>query len=279
MLADHRHLPEPVLEILQDEILERAARPVPGNDVGRLPDAPAGAPEPQVEFVILVADEPLVEEADPQQRGFAPAAVGHRIDPALVAGVVELRAAASHGRMVRRGDRAPPVAVRTGSGGTTDVLSRGGVQRLDASPHVIRSVGSVGVHAKDDVAARGANRHIEARGHRLRRIVDDADSRLQVLIAFEDGTRAVVARAVGDDDFPFAAAEILRQDGVENRHDRAGFVPAGDDNADLIREHKRGGPRGRACRRRRGICRWALAGCVRPAPAPRGHRPCAGAPG
>ena len=64
VLSDHCYFPEPVLKILVKKTRQSRARRIPGNDGRALPDPSTGPSQPQVQFVILVADQGFVEQSE-----------------------------------------------------------------------------------------------------------------------------------------------------------------------------------------------------------------------
>ena len=87
VLEHHRHLPAPVLVVLAEERAERPPRRVLERDRRVADDPAAREPQPEVELVVLVADERLVEEPGAAEGIRAEGAERHRVhlDPLVVA--------------------------------------------------------------------------------------------------------------------------------------------------------------------------------------------------
>ena len=140
MLAHDRRLPEPILVVLPKEAREAAARRVEDPDRRVEHDLPAGEAQPEVELVVLVADERLVEEPRPLERAGCEGPVGHGVDldalALAVTGPVDAAERAVHGA----GHRAFGAGAADGNEDAADVLGPGLLGRGHASPHVVRRV-------------------------------------------------------------------------------------------------------------------------------------------
>src|SRR5260370_40396170 len=79
VLTNHGNFPETILKILQKEAGQAGSRPIPGNDLWRLPALSSGTDEAQVQFVVLIATKSFVEQTYALQGRLAPAPIRNRV--------------------------------------------------------------------------------------------------------------------------------------------------------------------------------------------------------
>src|SRR4051812_29398440 len=122
MLLDDTDLPVAILAVLSEECGQRWARAIPTPEPGRLPEHSPRPDQAEVELVVLVANEFLVEEADPGKNALAPATEVNRVRGPFVTGVMAGRAPGGEGRLEGGRDRTRDVPVPTRHPGAADVV-------------------------------------------------------------------------------------------------------------------------------------------------------------
>ena len=177
VLLQHAHLPLAVLVVLAQQVREVLAVLVRGAHRRVEHDATTGFAQAIVELVVLVAHQLLVEQPDAGEHRARPHAEVDGIDLALLGAEVEIRADAE---ARRRGDRdrvaEPAAADRVHT--AADVVGAGALQRLDPDAEIVGRDPRVAVDARDHLAARGADGHVERRRHDALRVVQQAHARI-----------------------------------------------------------------------------------------------------
>jgi len=225
VLAHDRRLPEPILVVLPKEAREAFARRVEDPDRRVEHDLPAGKAQPEVELVVLVADERLVEKPRPLERIGRKGAVGNGVDldalALAVAGPVDPAERAVHGA----GHRAFGAGAADRNEDAADVLGAGLLGGHDASPHVVRRVPAVTVDADDQASGGRADARVEAGGDPPCRIVENRDLDPLPLGRGPQPLRRPVARgSVGDQQFELSV-EVLSSDVGDEAVDVRRLVP------------------------------------------------------
>ena len=234
MLAHDRRFPEPIFVVLPKQAREAAARRVEDPDRRVEHDLPAGEAQPEVELVVLVADERLVEEPRPLERTGCEGPVGHGVDlDALVLAVaspVDAAERAVHGA----GHRALGAGAADGNEDAADVLGPGLLGRGDASPHVVRRVPAVTVDADDQVTSGRADARVEAGGDPPCRVVENRDlDPLALGRAAQPLHRAVARGSVGNQQLELSF-EVLSCDVGDEALDVRRLVPHRRDDRDSL---------------------------------------------
>src|SRR5439155_9960738 len=84
VLSNDERFPISVLHVLSKNCTQRAAHVVPTPDSRRLINFASASGEPEIEFIVLVADEFLIEITNPLEGMLLPATVDNGIDIALI---------------------------------------------------------------------------------------------------------------------------------------------------------------------------------------------------
>ena len=243
MAQQHRRLPAPVAEILPRQRAGAVARPVAHGERGVEPHGPAALPQPPVEFVVLVADQPLVEAACGLQRLAAERAEEDRVGRPLRPPGAVARPARPQRRGHRERRRAPEERGPHRQLEAADVGRAGALQRLGGAPQVARRQHRVGVAAHDHAAGCRGDGGVQPGRRAAPRIRHDAH-RGEAPPHHRGRLRRV--RAVGDDRLERAGV-VLREHRFERRGERVILVARGDHD----REIGPGGRPGAACARGR----------------------------
>src|SRR6267378_5889665 len=89
VLADDRHFPETILEVLMEQPGQSGTGRIPGQNYRILPDFSPCPNQSQIELIVLVAYKALIEHPKVLERRFFPTTIGHSVDPALKIHVVK----------------------------------------------------------------------------------------------------------------------------------------------------------------------------------------------
>ena len=236
MFAHHERPPVAVLVLLRKQLGERRARHVPRADARALPDAAAGAAQAQVVLIVLVAHQLLVKAAHALERGARPAAEIHGVGLALIRRIARARAAHHPAALKGGGNRPAPRALPACDPRAAHVVGARARQRGQAFGHVVGREHGVHVQPHDDGAARGGQRGVEAGRDDAVGVVDDAQARILRGAGVEPRARAVVACAVGHQQFHLPAGrQLLGECAVAEGIDVVALVAAGGDEADALR--------------------------------------------
>ena len=230
MTAHHLRLPVAVAPELAPE-----RRQVRTHEVGRADrrvdqNPAAGAADPVVHLVVLVAHHRFVELSDPVEQPPGKGAEVDRVDLLDLAGIAEAGRADAEAAVHRRGDALTEQRSPLGRHRPTHILGAGGEQPLDAAPHVVGRHDRVGVDAQEDVAARGAETQIQRRWHQSTGILEPAEPGIATDGALDDLARAVVRAAVDDEDLEPLRRIVLCPHGAEAFGDRPRLVAHGNDD-------------------------------------------------
>src|SRR5579872_114546 len=119
------HFPEAILEVLTKQARERATRVIPGYDFRGLPDSTAGANDAKVQFIVLIANQALVEEAYLLKHLTPPAPEVNRIHGTFVGRPVPAGSTYGEGALESRGDGAPNISPPFGNACSADIIGAG----------------------------------------------------------------------------------------------------------------------------------------------------------
>src|SRR5215203_5237761 len=125
MLLNDSHFPIAILLILPKQRKERTARLVPTPNTRRLPDFSSRAGEPEVEFVVLIADEFFVKKTNPIKNLARPAAEIHCVNNAFVARIMSSCSSNRERGVKSRGNCLPNKSLSISDPWTTDIVSIG----------------------------------------------------------------------------------------------------------------------------------------------------------
>ena len=233
MFLDDADFPKAILKILLKEAGNAGARRVPGKDRRILPNLSTRTNDAQVQLVVLVTHQSFVEQAQAEQRFFAPTAVGDGIDGPFVVFLMKARAAGGEAGVVGGGNRARNHAVHFGARRPAHVVRSGLHQSFHTTETISGRVKRMGIHAQNDFALRFPNRRVQTGGNNAAGIVNDAKAGMRLAVFFKQLARTVVAHAVGDNHFPIHTVHLLSGDGLEERRHMADFVAARADDGDV----------------------------------------------
>ena len=141
-------------------------------------DFSATTNNPQVVFVILIANQFFIKQAELFESAARPAAVSNRVHIAVEVNVVKAGATDGEGGMIGCGDRALTIAVRLGPSRTADIVCTRLLERFEALQEIIWSIGGMRIRAHDDFTPRGANGSIESARCHLSGVINHLDPRI-----------------------------------------------------------------------------------------------------
>src|SRR6266404_3359000 len=174
VLTNHGNFPETILKILQKEVGQAGPRPIPGDDLWRLPDLSSGTDEAQVQFVVLIATKRFVEQTYALQGRLAPAAIRNRVYIPFIFGIVKFRASTGKLIVIGERDRLSQISFRARQRRTSDIIGVGFAQNLQATVNVVGRIFAVSVHSNDNRTSRLANGGVQSGGDNFVWIIDHA---------------------------------------------------------------------------------------------------------
>src|SRR5215472_8882401 len=159
-------------------------------------------------LVVLIANHPLVEQADAFENLAAPAAELNCIDGAILSPVAEAGTGAK-GTARADGDGAAdqPLLRRYEGDAPANHVGTSGLQRPHKDLGVARRIDAVRVDAHDDLAPRGANPNVERDGGQTAWVVEKAHSWISSGNLLDDSASAILGNAVDDQHFHLGGVE------------------------------------------------------------------------
>ena len=148
------------------------ARPIAHPELGVVPHGSPRLSQPDVELVVLVADEALIEPPDRVAGRSVEHAEVHGVDRAFGAADPVAGTARAQARRRRGGDRFLEPRRRLRGLAAADVDGAGADHRLDRAPDVAGRERRMAVDSNDDLARGGGDRGVQARRRHGRRVGD-----------------------------------------------------------------------------------------------------------